>query len=45
VISAELLAQFEQTISEPRLARRIHPLTSRALIKVNDEHRNKPQEM
>lgn len=32
VISAELLAQFEQTVSEPRLARRIRPLSSRALI-------------
>jgi putative PIN family toxin of toxin-antitoxin system len=32
VVSAELLAQFEQTVSEPRLARRIRPLSSRALI-------------
>ena len=32
VISAELLAQYEQTISEPRLARRIRPLVCRALI-------------
>ena len=32
VVSAELLAQFEQTVSEPRLARRIRPLSSRVLI-------------
>jgi len=32
VVSAELLAQFEQTVSEPHLARRIRPLSSRALI-------------
>jgi putative PIN family toxin of toxin-antitoxin system len=32
VISAELLAQFEQTVSEPRLARCIRPLVCRALI-------------
>jgi putative PIN family toxin of toxin-antitoxin system len=32
VVSAELLAQFERTVSEPRLARRIRLLSSRALV-------------
>ncbi len=32
VISAELLAQFERTVSEPRLAQRIRPLVSRTLM-------------
>jgi len=32
VVSAELLAQFEQTVSEPRLARRIRSLSSKALV-------------
>lgn len=32
VISAELLAQFERTVSEPRLAQRIRPLMCRALV-------------
>ncbi len=32
VISAELLAQFERTVSEPRLARRIRPLVCRVLV-------------
>ena len=32
VVSAELLAQFERTVSEPRLARRIRPLSSSRFI-------------